>query len=432
MRDQQIVRRLAAALAACAILAGLPSTPRAQAVPPIDKRITYILPQWASFMTAGAAEFGQQVAELRARIGEGPRVRVGFTTYVFVTMTPVDPADGAAVRSALAGTFAAIDAAIARGRANGIPICLSFVTAIRGSTDPLQDAAQAEDRRNMQWHSDHSLANGWTTLSRYARRQEAIQEAFGRELGRFLASRMVADPDTLVAASGDAEVELSYERSFQFFPDRAPRPEDSLIADYSPFAVAEFRDWLRGAGLYAAGQPFAGESYRNSARYAADASLGTLNADFAQTFATWALAYEDWSLSDPMTADPRCRFRPRCILPGRLVTGRVESRRLRCAARASARQSLVGSLGRVPADDGVAAQPRAREMDHHVGGSGERRDGAGRPLVHRPDPRGLPVRLHARASRRSLRYVRQPVLDRRRVAVRHPSASRRSIRTSAA
>src|SRR5262245_61544191 len=120
-------------------------------------------------------------------------------------MAPVDPVDSSAVHAALASTFAQVDAAIARAQLTNppIPICLSFVTAIREATDSLQTAAQAEDRRNMQWHQDNSLASGWTTYSRYARKQERLQEAFVRELGKGLAQRMALYPDIVVAASGD-------------------------------------------------------------------------------------------------------------------------------------------------------------------------------------------------------------------------------------
>jgi hypothetical protein len=300
-----LIRRTAAALAACAIVISVPSVPRAQSVPAIDKRITYILPQWDGLVGGTPQSVGVELADLRARLGpEGPRVRLGFTTYVNIQMSPVNPADTAAVRAALAPMFAQVDKVIANAVANNMPICLSFLTALRGGVDPLQAAAQTEDRRTMQWHNDGSLAPGWVTFSRYARKHKALEEAFIREVGRGIAARMLQYPDILVAASGDGEVEMSYEYSSQFFPDRLMQGEPSRIADYSPFAVAEFRDWLRGTGLYAAGQPFAGEAYRNSARYAADASLATLNADFQQSFTTWALKYEDWSLADSTSTDP--------------------------------------------------------------------------------------------------------------------------------
>ena len=300
----QVVRRAAALCVAGAIVIGVPSVPRAQqSVPAIDRRITYILPQWYG-LGGSVSSVQAEAQQLRSRLGpDGPRVKLGFTTYINISMSDVDPSDTAAVRAALSGTFAQMDAAIANGVAAGIPICLSFVTAIRSGFDPLQAAAQAEDRRNMQWHADlpgQTLAAGWTTLSRYARKQERIQEAFIRELGRGLAARMLQYPEIVVAASGDGEIELSYDKSPQF-----GGPNPAILADYSPFAVAEFRDWLRGTGLYAAGQPFEGEAYRNSARYTADGSLATLNADFGGLgFETWNLKYEDWSLSDPIGGDP--------------------------------------------------------------------------------------------------------------------------------
>src|SRR5688572_1417742 len=234
----QLIRRAAAAFAAVAFVISVPSTPRAQAVPAIDKRITYILPLWGPFPGVTAEHISQQVAELRQRLGpEGPRVKLGFTVYIDFRMFPVDPADVAAVREGLAYTFEQVDAAISRARAANIPICLSFLTTVRQRTDALQERAQMDDRRNMQWHSDQSLAAGWVTFSRYARKLERLEEAYVRELGRGLAARMALYPETVVAASGDGEVELSYEKSPQF-----SNVSELQLADYSPFAIAEFRD----------------------------------------------------------------------------------------------------------------------------------------------------------------------------------------------
>jgi hypothetical protein len=287
----RVVRHAVAIASALAIVCATSSSPRAQSVPPIDRRITYVLPQWLEFLNAN--DVPQQAARMRSLLGEGPRARVGFTTYISIVMAPVDPDDTAAIRAALSPTIAQIDDAIARAQASGVPICLSFATAIRGTTDALQVAAQAEDRRNMQWHADNALASGWTTYSRYARKQERLQEAFVREVGRILANRMVRYPDIIVASSGDAELEFSGEHATV---DSASKVGN--IADYSPFAIAEFRDWLRGRGLYAPGQPFAGEAYALSSRYASDASWATRNADFDQTCDTWNLRYFDCSLSD--------------------------------------------------------------------------------------------------------------------------------------
>ncbi|MCA1651308.1 MAG: hypothetical protein LC753_13865 [Acidobacteria bacterium] len=302
---------MAAALTAAIFVVS--AAPRAQVpVPTNDLNITYILPQWADYLTASASDVAQQRDILRARIGEGPRVRVGFTTYVTFDMTrwDIDPDNQVAVRAAMATTIARIDAAVAKANAAGIPLCISFVTAIRNSQDAVEAAAQREDRRNIQWHSDNSMADYWITHSRYARKLRRVREAYVRELGRILAARMALYPDTLVAASGDGEVELSLERSFQVVPGLTP--ETSLLADYSPFTVAEFRDWLRAAGLYAPGAVFGAEAYSLSARYAGDASPSdasgdghTLNADFGTSFSAWELKHVDWSLADDSLNDPR-------------------------------------------------------------------------------------------------------------------------------
>jgi hypothetical protein len=303
--------RWSAALAAAILVVS--AAPRAQGPVPVnDLNITYILPQWADYLTASAANVAQQRDILRARIGEGPRVRVGFTTYVTFDMTrwDIDPDDQVAVRGAMTSTIARIDAAVAKANAAGIPICISFITAIRNSQDVVEAAAQSEDRRNIQWHADNSMADYWITHSRYARKLRRLREAYIRELGRILAARMALHPDTLVAASGDGEVELSLERSYQLDP--ALTPETSLLADYSPFAVAEFRDWLRAAGLYAPGAVFGAEAYSLSARYAGDASPSdasgdghTLNADFGTSFSAWELKHFDWNLGDDFLNDPR-------------------------------------------------------------------------------------------------------------------------------
>jgi len=292
------------------VLAVAPA-PRAQSVPAVDRRITYVLPQWPAFITATQAQVNQEVEQLRSKVGEGLRVKVGFTTYIVIEMTPVSPSDTAAIQVALQPALAQMDGAIAKAVQAGIPICFSFLTAIRQWTDPAQTAARAEDVRSVQWYSDNTIATNWITHSRYARKFKALEEAFIREMGRQLAARMLLHPGTIVAASGDGEVELSSDKS-SIVPTSGYSDETSLLADYSPFAVAEFRDWLRQGGLYAPGQPFAGQAWVSSARYAGDASPDedsngdghSLNADFNTSFETWNLEHFDWSLADSPAADP--------------------------------------------------------------------------------------------------------------------------------
>jgi hypothetical protein len=221
----------------------------------------------------------------------------------------VDPSDRAAVRAGLAGTIAQIDKAIDRARANDIPVGLSFHTPPRSAYDPVQRDAERDDRRNTSWYMDNGLAAGWTTHSRYARRHRRVFEAYVREVGRVLADRMRRYPATVVVATGDAEIELAFDRSLVV--SAAYTEQTSQLADYSPFAVAEFRDWLSNAGMYAAGQTFDGQGYEHAARYAGDTSPNvdsnadghTVNGDFGTSFTSWELRYFDWSLTDPLDGD---------------------------------------------------------------------------------------------------------------------------------
>ncbi len=75
---------------------------------------------------------------------------------------------------------------------------------------------------------------------------------------------------------------------------------DGLLADYSPFAVAEFRDWLTNRGIYAEGADRAGEGRPGGEVFADDpspAEAAGVNASFNETygteFATWELRYYD-------------------------------------------------------------------------------------------------------------------------------------------
>ncbi len=286
-----------------------PVTPAARTPTPLDLDVTWVLPSWDGLTSASPEAMAAMVQRLRREIGDGPAARVGLSVFVQLTMPRWDiaPGDTAAIRAALASAIAPVDDAIARARPHRLPIGISLITAIRERVDGVQTAAQAEDRRNVQWYHDQQLAGGWVTYSQYARKLRRIQEAYVREFGRMLAERMVAHPDILVAVTGDGETEMAYDRFRDIVEPKDPARRS--WADYSPFAVAEFRDWLRGAGLYAAGQPLAGHAHPQAARYAGDASPAvdtngdgrTLNRDFGTSFTSWDLRYFPWSLSDGET-----------------------------------------------------------------------------------------------------------------------------------
>jgi hypothetical protein len=285
-------------------------TPAARPVPPLNLDTTWVLPSWDGLVSANPEAMAAMATRLKTEIGDGPHARIGLSVFVQLTMSDwtVDTANRAAVRAALASAIAPVDAAIARARPHGLPIGISVITAIRERVDPVQTAAAKEDLRNLQWYQDQQAATGWVTYSQYARKLRRVQEAYVREFGRLIAERMVQYPDILVAVTGDGETEMAADRFRDIIVPADPTQRG--WADYSPFAVAEFRDWMRAGGMYAPGQALTGQAYVFAARYAGDASPAvdtnrdghTFNGDFGTTFSTWQLRHHDWSLTDAETA----------------------------------------------------------------------------------------------------------------------------------
>lgn len=297
-------------------------TPAAAVVPPLDPTVTYLLPNWDG-LASGTGTIGNDTtpvtiasmaSRLRTNVGEGPKAKVGLSIFVAVTMPtwPAGAADDFAVTDEmLVDSIRQVDNAIAQATSASVspalPIGLSLVTAIRANVDGVETGAQTDDLRNVQWYHDwtaptegNGLATGWMTYSAYARKMMRVKEAYIRRFGRLLAQRMAAHPTVLIAVTGDGEIEMSSAR----FSDVADPSNPNLRswADYSPFAVAEFRDWLRGAGMYAAGGALEGQAYAQASRYAGSGGLTQLNADFGQNFTTWDLRYYNWSLDDSVTA----------------------------------------------------------------------------------------------------------------------------------
>jgi|GEM_PF-933846 len=295
------VSALTSARAGPASIASNVMTPAASNVPALDQRMTYVLPSNVALLS-DASVFGAAATELATRIGNNAtlqRSKVGMSVFVQLTMPDwtVDVSNPTAVRAALAEAIGPIDAAIANAntRTPKMPIGISLITAIRERVDGVQTAAEAEDRRNVQWYQDQAKASGWVTYSQYALKLRRVQEAYVREFGRMLAERMIAHPEVLVVVTGDGETEMSFDR----FRDANVPAAQRGWADYSPFAVAEFRDWLRKAGPYAGTGRLAGHAWEFAARYDGDASPGTdsngdghtLNGDFNQSFTTWDLRF---------------------------------------------------------------------------------------------------------------------------------------------
>lgn len=260
-----------------------------------DTTITYVLPSWESHNSGTTGNYTAMATAIRARILDGPKAKLGLSLFVDLPMDSytVDTTSQAAIRTLLAGTESQLDQAILRAKTMNppMPIGLSLLTRIRDRVDAVQTTAEAEDRRNVQWYGDHASATGWVTFSQYARKLRRFQEAYLREVGTMIRQKMIENPTVPIVVTGDGEVEMTFSRCLAF--------SSCQIGDYSPFAIAEFKDWLRATGAYATGQPLAGQAYSNASRYTTDTDPGTdssgdghtFNGDFGTSFTTWNLEF---------------------------------------------------------------------------------------------------------------------------------------------
>jgi hypothetical protein len=230
-------------------------------------------------------QYAHEAAELRARIGEAPYIKLGFAAFLspqFADVQVEQPLTPAHMADALAD----IDTMVERARKNGLVAHVAIVSGFFHGTNRLRVNAARQDVRNAQWFADGSIAapaaqgdpnnppeSIWATPSRKAELLRRRAEEGLRVIGKHLALRMSEHPDTLLTVSGDGEVEL----------EAGWKP--GLLADYSPFAVEEFRDWLRD------------KRYRGDLSPATDDNRDghTLNKDFDRSFKTWRLRYYDAS-----------------------------------------------------------------------------------------------------------------------------------------
>jgi len=174
--------------------------------------------------------------------------------------------------------------------------------------------AKEEDIRNAQWYNDNRIASDtqiydpqvmdkyvFGTLSRYARKMRRNLEAKAKAALEFLKQRMVKYFFFLLAASGWGEAEMNPGRI-----DHSKNLQD-WFCDYSPFAVMEFRDWIRHMGMYEESTgAYQGQGYSaGGARYQGTNGLAQFNADFGTSFTTWYLKYYNWDLQDDWDEDPR-------------------------------------------------------------------------------------------------------------------------------
>jgi hypothetical protein len=197
------------------------------------------------------------------------------------------------------------NALIAASKAAGVRCHLVFCSGLaRGLW--VYNEAKREDVRNAQWYNDNNIASNtqiatpgymdnyvFGTFSRYALKMRRNLAAKSKATMDFLKKRMDEEPNVLVAVSGWGEAEMNFNRMGSgTYPD--------FFCDYSPFAVLEFRDWIKNEGMYgpnAVSNPGGGYT-AGGARYQGANGLANFNADFGTDFSSWDLKYYNWSLGD--------------------------------------------------------------------------------------------------------------------------------------
>jgi hypothetical protein len=253
-----------------------------------------------------------EVDSIKASLPFGLYAWPSFST----TTVPVPMSWTLALSRAEAGIAefkARVDAIMAAARAKGVRVHIVLTSGLARSLFVYHDA-KVEDIRNAQWYSDNKIASDgqiasatvldvyvFGTLSRYARKVRANLYAKSAAALAYLKQVMDANPETLVAVSGWGEAELSYRRI-----DQSKSLQDAFC-DFSPFAVLEFRDWIRHAGLYDdATGTYRSQGFRGGGtKYQGAAGLSRFNMDFGTSFASWDLRYFNWTLEDDYDAVPQ-------------------------------------------------------------------------------------------------------------------------------
>lgn len=216
----------------------------------------------------------------------------------------LDP-DGLYVRVGIAVPYrtTGIEAYEAAQRAR-VPIALLGGPTMHHTHDWLDPSMLAEDLRNAQWLSDGTLGRGaererlWACPSYYATAIRSARRAASTAMGRRVAELVTAYPGVVRLVAGPMEHCLSTAG----YPER--------LADYSPWAVMQFRDWLTHHGAYGPGAELAQQGWPGGQVFADDPSPGSpagahasFNDQFGTAFDSWELRYLGWTAISPIAGD---------------------------------------------------------------------------------------------------------------------------------
>jgi hypothetical protein len=287
------------ALVLCATVSGLglSSFEASVAEPSTYENSLILVPIYVEYLNASSDEFARQAESLKTDIPSAPYTKIGFGAFL-TTQFPDIPLDQPITEGDLSGDVAKIDRMVDRAHANGLITHVAFISGFFHNQNPLRYSAIRQDVRNAQWFADGLIADpsqltdpntvpqsAWVTPSRYAQPLRTRIEEGIRILGRHVAARMKQFPDVLLTASGDGEVEFTFERNFGANATQPPQSKSIIYTDYSPSMVQEFRDWIRNGRYDGDLTPDTDD----------DGDGHTFNRDFGQSFTTWKLRYFDSS-----------------------------------------------------------------------------------------------------------------------------------------
>jgi len=271
---------------------------------PAPESTFYILPIWEEIRWETDDVVGREMDKLILQVGKGNRYhRTGFSS--------IKPPASVLARNC--------KLALQKG--------LSIGVIFGGITHDRPDLVKIwnQDLRTYQWRMNGTNWQGYytgtnngggleiaedtrdhlvPTASRYADLVESTYAAETHRDAKEMAAVMQEYPGCVVVLNGVIEEEFAVASAQQ---------SDAYLGDYSPFAVTEFRDWLRHTGKYDAAGPYAGQG-APAAITGPYASIGgtmrspfaddpspsdahgtgsSFNQSFGTSFATWTLRHWD-------------------------------------------------------------------------------------------------------------------------------------------
>ncbi|MCP4152526.1 MAG: hypothetical protein GY757_32620, partial [bacterium] len=227
-------------------------------------------------------------ANIESQFGNGLYAPLFYSNFVGLDMDWKTNINSAG--TGIQGFKNRMDKMIAYAESNGVGIHLTVTCGLARNVHYTEDAKQ-EDVRNAQWYNDNNMSSSsqaadlsesgthsimdksaeikarkqasssvvnkyvFGTFSRYARKLRGHMEAKLEAALEYARQQQAAHPGVTIIFSAPGESELNYWRI-----NEGQYMQDSFC-DYSPFAIAEFRDWVKHEGLYATGERYASQGY---------------------------------------------------------------------------------------------------------------------------------------------------------------------------